>query len=62
MDDPKFLMEVPPQVRELAEKSVDQAEKAMSSFVQSASQSVALVPGPMSEKSLSRLWPSPKPT
>jgi len=49
MDDPKFLMEVPPQVRELAEKSVDQAEKAMSSFVQSASQSVALVPGPMSE-------------
>jgi hypothetical protein len=30
--DPKLRMEVPPQVRELAEKSVDQAEKAMSSF------------------------------
>ena len=42
-------MEVPPQVRELAEKSVDQAEKAMSSFVQSASQSVAMLPGPMTE-------------
>jgi phasin len=47
--DPKVLMEVPPQVRELAEKSVDQAEKAMSSFVQSASQYVAMVPGPMTE-------------
>jgi phasin len=47
--DPKLLMEVPPQVRELAEKSVDQAEKAMSSFVQSASQSVAMLPGPMTE-------------
>ena len=33
--DPKRLMEVPPQVRELAEKSVDQAEKAMSSVGQS---------------------------
>ena len=47
--DPKLLMEVPPQVRELAEKSVDQAEKAMSSFVQSASQSVTMLPGPMTE-------------
>lgn len=47
--DPKLILEVPPQVRELAEKSVDQAEKAMSSFVQSASQSVAMLPGPMTE-------------
>jgi phasin len=47
--DPKALMEVPPQVREFAEKSVDQAEKAMSSFVQSASQSVGMLPGPMTE-------------
>lgn len=47
--DPKLMMEVPPQVRELAEKSVDQAEKAISSFVQSASQSVSMIPGPMTE-------------
>ena len=47
--DPKLMMEVPPQVRELAEKSVDQAERAMSSFVQSASQSVSMIPGPMTE-------------
>ena len=47
--DPKLMMEVPPQVRELAEKSVDQAEKAISTFVQSASQSVSMMPGPMTE-------------
>ena len=33
MMDPKMTMEVPPQVREFAEKSVDQAEKAISSFI-----------------------------
>src|SRR5439155_18515041 len=36
-------------VREFAEKSVDQAEKAISSFIESASRSVAVVPGPMTD-------------
>lgn len=45
--DPKLKLEVPQQVREFAEKSVDQAEKAISSFVQSAAKSMAMVPGPM---------------
>ena len=49
MMDPKMTMEVPPQVREFAEKSVDQAEKAISSFIESATKSVATVPGPMNE-------------
>ena len=49
MTDPKMMMEVPPQVRQFAEKSVDQAEKAISSFMQSASQSVATLPGPMTD-------------
>ena len=49
MMDPKMMMDVPPQVREFAEKSVDQAEKAVSSFMESASKSVAMVPGPMAE-------------
>ena len=31
--DPKMTMEVPAQVREFAEKSVDQAERAISSFM-----------------------------
>ena len=38
MMDPKMTMEVPPQVREFAEKSVDQAEKAISSFIESRHQ------------------------
>ena len=41
--DPKLMMEVPPQVREFAEKSVDQAERAMSSYVHSASKSVSMI-------------------
>jgi len=51
MMDPKMTMEVPPQVREFAEKSVDQAEKAISSFIESATKSIATVPGPMTEVS-----------
>ena len=47
MMDPKMTMEVPPQIREFAEKSVDQAEKAISSFIESATKSIATVPGPM---------------
>jgi phasin len=49
MMDPKLTMEVPQQVREFAEKSVDQAERAISSFMESASKSVAMVPGPMTD-------------
>jgi phasin len=47
--DPKLTMEVPPQVRELAEKSADQAERTVSSFMQAASQSVSMVPGPVTD-------------
>jgi phasin len=47
--DPKVTMEIPAQIRELAKKSVDQAENAISTFMQSASKSVAMVPGPMTE-------------
>jgi phasin len=46
---PKIEMDVPLQVREFAKKSVDQTEKAISSFIGSASKSVALVPGPMTD-------------
>ena len=47
--DPKLTMEVPPQVREFAQKSVDQAERAISSFMESASKSVAMAPTPMND-------------
>ena len=50
MSDPKMTMEVPPQVRDFAVKSVDQAERAISSFMESASKSVAIVPSlPMND-------------
>src|SRR5450759_2265371 len=49
MTDPKIEMEVPLQVREFAKKSIDQAEKAITSFMDSASKSVDLVPGPMTD-------------
>jgi phasin len=49
MTEPKITMEIPPQVREFAGKSVDQAERAISSFMESASKSVAMAPGPMTD-------------
>jgi phasin len=49
MIDQKMTMEVPPQVREFAKKSVDQAEKAVSTFMDSASKSVVMAPGPMND-------------
>jgi phasin len=56
MMDPKMMMEVPAQVRDLAEKSVNQAEKAFEAFITAANQSVAMIPSPtteMSKKALS---------
>jgi phasin len=47
MIDSKF--EVPDQVRDLALRNVEQAAKAVSSFMESAGKSVAAVPGPMTE-------------
>src|SRR5216684_1053881 len=49
MMDPKMTMEIPPQVREFAKKNVDQAEKAVSTFLDSASKSVAMTPRPMTD-------------
>jgi phasin len=49
MMDPKMTMEIPAQVREFAEKSVDQAERAIFSFMDAASKSVAMAPGPMTD-------------
>ncbi len=49
MVDPKLTMEVPPQVREFAQKSVEQAERAISSFIESASKSAAVMPAPMND-------------
>ena len=49
--DPKIMMQVPDAVRELAEKSVERAEKAFESFMSAASKSIAVVPGPVTDMS-----------
>ena len=49
--DSKMMMQVPNAVRELAEKSVEQAEKAFEAFMSAASKSVAMVPSPATEMS-----------
>ena len=49
MTDPKMIMEVPSQIKDMAVNSVNQAEKAMSSFMEAASKSVNAVPAPMGE-------------
>jgi phasin len=49
-------MQVPSQVKELAEKTVEQAEKAFTAFIEAAHKSVEMVPHPgtdISKKTLS---------
>ena len=47
--DTKMTIEVPAQLREMAVKSVDTAEAAINSFLESASRSVQVVPAPMGD-------------
>jgi phasin len=47
MIEPK--LEVPAEVRDLAEKTIDQAEKAFGLFFDAANKSVASIPAPTSE-------------
>jgi phasin len=44
-------IQIPSQVREMAEKTVDQAEKAIAAFLDAAAKSVEMVPGPAKEVS-----------
>jgi phasin len=52
----KMTMQVPTQVKEMAEKTVEQAEKAFKTFIEAAHKSVEMVPPPatdISKKTLS---------
>jgi phasin len=44
-------LEVPPELRDLAEKTIDQAEKAFGLFFDAASKSMGTIPGPGTEVS-----------
>ena len=49
MQQPK--LEVPPELRDLAEKTIEQAEKAFHMFFDAAGKSMAAVPGPAADMS-----------
>ena len=49
MSEPK--LEVPAELRELAEKTIDQAEKAFGMFFDAANKSIASIPNPGTEMS-----------
>ena len=53
--DPKFAMEVPTNLRQFAENSVDQAEKAFSAFIDAANKSATMIPGPATDLSTKAL-------
>jgi phasin len=47
--DPKMTMQVPEAVREVAEKAVEQTEKAFDVFLSAANKSVAMMPSPATD-------------
>jgi phasin len=49
--DPKMPMQVPNAVRELAEKTVEQAERAFEAFMSAANKSIEAVPNPATDLS-----------
>ena len=53
--DEHIKLEMPAQVREFAEKTIDQAEKGFSAFIDAANQSVSQMPSPATDLSLRAL-------
>ena len=51
MMDPKMAMQVPVQIKEFAEKTLEQAEKGFNSFIEAANKSAAMMPGPATDMS-----------
>jgi phasin len=51
MLDAKTAMQVPAQIKEFAEKTLEQAEKGFNSFIEAANKSVGMIPGPATDMS-----------
>lgn len=51
----QFKLEVPEQIREVAEKTIDQAERGFSAFIEAANKSVSMIPNPTTDMSLKAL-------
>ena len=55
MTEQQFKLEVPAQVKEVAEKTIDQAERGFSAFIEAANKSVSMIPNPTTDMSLKAL-------
>ena len=55
MTEQQFKLEVPAQIKEVAEKTIDQAEQGFSAFIEAATKSVSMVPNPATDMSLKAL-------
>jgi phasin len=53
--DEHLKLEMPAQVREFAEKTIDQAEKGFSAFIDAANKSVSILPPPATDLPLKAL-------
>src|SRR5271170_1753294 len=51
MTDPKMTMQVPDAIREVAERAVEQTEKAFNVFLSAANQSAGMMPSPATDLS-----------
>jgi phasin len=51
----QFKLEVPAQIKEVAEKTIDQAEQGFSAFIETANKSVSMIPNPTTDMSLKAL-------
>jgi phasin len=55
MTEQQFKLEVPAQIKEVAEKTIDQAERGFSAFIEAANKSVSMIPNPTTDMSLRAL-------
>ena len=51
----QFKLEVPAQIKEVAEKTIDQAERGFSAFIEAANKSVSMIPNPTTDMSVKAL-------
>ena len=51
----QFKLEVPAQIKEVAEKTIDQAGRGFSAFIEAANKSVSMIPNPTTDMSLKAL-------
>lgn len=55
MTEQQFKLEIPAQIKEVAEKTINQAERGFSAFIEAANKSVSMIPTPATQMSLRAL-------